>query len=344
MENPADTPAQGRPRMASTSPWSLKGMTGLLILLLVAYPGWDIALRIGLVALFAAFMILPPLRRHVSIFCRCLLPILIGAICVEVYILVNDWAPAKDYLKYFRFDETYNETFYSAISTLYAIITALALVKGIEDLDETKKLVAEEAFRLRTIDEMSRYFDTSAGSALRQPVEALHHLIMDYAANVAALRDTSIRGENLIILRRCQQAIARLSPQDINDENSLNVMMSAHGELGTLRSKRINAIGDTIPGYLIVALWVMALGMVLPFMAGPLDASGNLSELRFGQYYIIFLMGSLNSFLLLMLSDISNRFDGFWQIDLSAFKDIADTLADELKGTPAPQPLERVAR
>jgi hypothetical protein len=73
----------------------------------------------------------------------------------------------------------------------------------------------------------------------------------------------------------------------------------------------------------------MALGLILPFMSGPLDEQGNLGPLRFGQYYIIFLMGALNSFLLLMLSDISDPFEGFWQIDLGGFKDIADAMTAE---------------
>ena len=37
--------------------------------------------------------------------------------------------------KFFVFGDKYNEIFYSGIATLYAIITALALVKGIEDFD-----------------------------------------------------------------------------------------------------------------------------------------------------------------------------------------------------------------
>ena len=78
----------------------------------------------------------------------------------------------------------------------------------------------------------------------------------------------------------------------------------------------------------------MALGLVLPFMSGPLDDQGNLSDMRFGQYYIIFLMAALNSFLLLMLSDISNPFDGFWQIDLSAFGDLAEALELNAEGAP----------
>jgi hypothetical protein len=106
-----------------------------------------------------------------------------------------------------------------------------------------------------------------------------------------------------------------------------------------LRSKRINAVGEKIPRYLIAALWITALGLILPFMAEPLMVPAKLpatglveNELRFGQYYIIFLMGSLNSFLLLMLSDISDPFDGFWKVNLDPFKDLATGLAFDLRG------------
>lgn len=106
--------------------------------------------------------------------------------------------------------------------------------------------------------------------------------------------------------------------------------MIKHGELGTLRSKRIGASGEKIPAYLIITLWLMALGLILPFMARDPFAEGGLGELRFGQYYMIFLMGSVNSFLLLMLSDISDPFDGFWRADMTAFSELAETLNTDL--------------
>ena len=317
--------------------WSspLSSVTGLLILLLVAYPGWHVGFRLGLLALFAVFHFIPLLKPFASLLCRCLLPVLIGAICVEAYILVNEWPPAKIFLKYFRFHGDYNENFYSGVSTLYAIITALALVRGIEDFGNIKSTIAEEAYRLRTLDEMARYFNATRTTAIHEAVLGLRRQIIRYADNVAAQRDMAIHDENSAILRRCQDYIAMLTPEDSNDEHSLSVMMSAHGEVGILRSKRINAIGDKMPSYLLIALWLMALGLILPFMAGPLDENGNLGELRFGQYYIIFLMGSLNSFLLLMLSDISNPFEGFWQLDLGNFREFAETVRADLSAEEA---------
>jgi len=313
---------------------SINSVTGLLVLLLALYPDWDLGARLGLIAAFAVFQLIPPLRRHSSLFCRCFLPILIGAICVEAYILLNEWPQTKDSLKYFRFHSDFRESFYGAISTLYAIITAMALVKGIEDFDAAKRVIGEEVYRLRSIGEMVRYFDSSKVGPTRETLLNLRRHLIGYGANVAERRDEAIGAENLTILRRCQECIAALKPEDTNDEHSLSVMMQAHGELGTLRARRITALGEKVPNYLIVALWLMALGLILPFMSGPLDEQGNLGDMRFGQYYIIFLMAALNSFLLLMLSDISNPFDGFWQIDLSAFGDLAETLELNAEGMP----------
>jgi hypothetical protein len=315
---------------------SINGITSILVLLIVAYPGWNLWFRFAIIAVFAIFNFTPGLSRHSSIFCRCLLPLLIGAVCVEAYMLLNALPPTRDLMKYFRFHEAYNETFYAGISTLYAIITALALVKGIEDFDAIKKIIAEEAYRLRTIDEMARYFDTSDGSATRSSIFLLRRTLARYAANVTAMRDKTIKGDNLSVLRESQQLIASLVPQDANDQNSLSAMMAAHGELGTLRAKRIGASGDKIPTYLIIALWAMALALILPFMARQPFGADGLGDLRFGQYYIIFVMGAVNSFLLLMLSDISDPFDGFWRADLTAFTDLTQALEEDT--APAGEP------
>jgi hypothetical protein len=329
--------AEAAPQTPSrASRLSINGVTAILVLAIVIYPGWNIWLRLAIITIFAVCNYTPGLSRHSSIFCRCLLPLLIGAVCVEAYMLLHGWPATRDITKYFRFHETYNETFYGGISTLYAIITALALVKGIEDFDTIKKIVSDEAYCLRNIDDMARYFDASPGSPTPAAILVLRRNLLRYAANVAALRDKRMKDDNLLVLRECQKQIASLTPVDANDQNSLGAMMAKHGELGTLRSRRIGASGEKIPAYLIITLWLMALGLILPFMAREPFGEGGLGELRFGQYYIIFLMGSVNSFLLLMLSDISDPFDGFWRADLRAFTELAETLETEAAGAAAP--------
>ncbi len=145
------------------------------------------------------------------------------------------------------------------------------------------------------------------------------------------LKDQTISSENLRLLRDCQRDIAQITPEDQNDHNALVNIMEAHGELGILRSRRMASIGEKIPHYLIWALWLMALGQILPFMVKPLQNTG---PAILGQYYIIFLMGALNSFLLLMLNDISDPFDGFWVVDLGPFRRLADALRADIAERP----------
>jgi hypothetical protein len=240
-------------------------------------------------------------------------------------------------MKYFVFGEHYNEIFYSAIATLYAIITALALVKGIEDFDQMKRNVADEAYRVRAISEMTYYLDYPADSRSARAVRDLRARLLSYARNVAAMKDQSLKATNQALLRECQRDIVHFTPEDENDRIALHNIMQAHNELGVLRSKRINAVGEKIPRYLIWALWIMAAGLILPFMAEPLvsapippETVGLPNEARFGQFSIIFLLGSLNSFLLLMLSDISDPFDGFWQVNLGPFHELSAALEEEI--------------
>ena len=313
----------------------LNVLTLVLIFSLAIYWGWPAGMRLAMTLLLVGVLLAGLFSSHGSILCRCILPLLIGGISVEVYTFIHELSIAPDIVKFFTFDQQYTESFYSGIATLYAIITALALVKGIEDFDAMKQNIFDEAYKVGTISELTHYFDIDGNHATHEAVLGIRQKLLRYAQNVAAMRDQSIKSENLQLLRECRSDIAKLLPEDENDEYSLQIILAAHGELGTLRSKRINAVGEKIPRYLIAALWIMAVGLILPFMAEPLMVPAKLpatglveNELRFGQYYIIFLMGSLNSFLLLMLSDISDPFDGFWKVNLDPFTDLAAGLAD----------------
>ena len=59
------------------------------------------------------------------------------------------------------------------------------------------------------------------------------------------------------------------------------------------------------------------------------------NDARFGQYTIIFLLAAVNSFLLLMLADISDPFDGFWTVNLGPFQELSEALEEDLRETSA---------
>ena len=305
---------------------------GLLLALLI-YPGWPDALRLTTGLVFLAIIAVAAFSRHGSILCRCILPLVIGGICVEAYVLLQSFDATRPLARYFTFAEHYNEIFYAGVATLYAIITALALVKGIEEFDGMRRTIIDEAYKIRSISNLIQYFDDNDDPDTRAAIQDIREKLIRYSANVAAMRDQHLDSENGQIFRSCQRDIARLKPLDENDGYSLQSILAAHVELGTLRSNRISSIGEKIPRYLIAALWLVAAALILPFMAEPLiiDAAqpqtGQIDNpARFGQYFIIFVLGSLNSFLLLMLSDISDPFEGFWKVSVKPFEELRDRL------------------
>lgn len=318
-------------------------LTLCILVLLALHPGWPLPVAVFIALIFFIVLVMFALSPYGAILCRCILPILLGAVCVESYMLIQQSDYAQFFSRYVTFGETYNEIFYSGLATLYAIITALALVKGIEGFDGMKRTIADEAYKVRAMFELTYYFDAASDPLTRTGLAGLRGNLLRYAANVASMQDQQLTRENLHILRSAQFNIAKLNPRDANDDHALHLILSSHGELGVLRSKRISAVGEKIPRYLIAALWLMAVSLILPFMAEPLVTPESqelgLNEpdnpLRFGQYYIIFLLGALNSFLLLMLSDISDPFDGFWKVTLTPFDELHIALEHELSGEPS---------
>jgi hypothetical protein len=294
----------------------LNTLTLALLLTLAIYPWWADSLRVAMGLIFAAVLAAGIWSDRAGMLCRTILPVLIGAVCVEFYIVLQEWETMRPLASYFTFGEKYTENFYAGISTLYAIITALALVKGIWD--------------------MTHYFDDTHHIATRTAIRDIREKLARYAANVAAHRDVAIGDENIRLLRDCQADIGRLKSEDENDSLSLQTILMAHNELGILRAKRISAMTESIPNYLIAALWLVALALILPFMSEPLwieapapQAGQIANPVRFGQYFIIFVLGALNSFLLLILKDISDHFDGYWRVDLTPFEELRKMLEAE---------------
>ncbi len=271
-----------------------------------------------------------PLARYASIASRCILPLVLGRVCVEMYVLVQTLPLLSGLTKYLVLDNFYKEPFYTSVSTLYAIITALALVKSIEDFGAIKNNVASEAQKIQTILDLTSYFGPGNNEKTKSAIRDLKVHLRAYARNVARHRDKTANAVNVGLLAKCQQAIADIDTADENDQYALRKLIEERSSLAEQRLRRINSIGDTTPRYLLVALWLVAIALILPFFTVPLIDPADAAHLavnptRYTQYYMIFLMGSLNSYLLLMLYDINEPFDGFWVVDLQAFEELGKT-------------------
>ena len=147
---------------------------GGMLLLVVLFLGLPLTVFWSLFAAMAISACFPKGRAFLSNIAICTTPFFFGLLVVALYFQIHHFEAndlrlpfvelpvsfkASDWLRFAEFEDEYKEPFYTAISTLYAIVVALALVKGLEDRDQINKALSEEAFHIRNIFNYLKYFE-----------------------------------------------------------------------------------------------------------------------------------------------------------------------------------------
>lgn len=252
------------------------------------HDSWQVAYA-SIFVLLAFGLFLQPVVRVLSFLARCAAPLLLGVLVVIVYFTLHaqpeklqfedlgiDNATIQWALDSAKFNDKYKEVFYQAISTLYAIIVGLALVKGIEDVGEAKKTLSQEVYVVRAMWSYLKYFEPEENSrATTQAKRDIRKCLLQYTENVGARRDTRSEPGNQEILDSCRTRILELEPYDRDDKIAQQEVIREFERLGVLRAQRIGNIGGKISRFLLAALWMMSLALILPFLAEPLCVSNT---------------------------------------------------------------------
>lgn len=251
-------------------------------------------------------------------FVRVAIPIVLGAIFVVAYDLIHATPALAQFISE-DVTEYDGEQYYAVISTLFALLTALILVKEIESFDRLNTAIGEEANKVRSIVEFMYYFEEEDGeeipniAAIRAQTRRIRQLMRAYC--LAFLVDPSARDHKRSneILRRSTQEVGALECNDENDKLALAEVMRALNELFAIRARRVAAVRARIPLYMMVALIFMSLAIVFPFFIGTPENHPYAKA-------FIFVLTAFCTFVLVLLRDINAPFDGFWQVDLDAFR------------------------
>lgn len=364
-------------RVWASYPHIILTLVVAFLILMIQRADW---IFFAFLALVALGVLASKLIRHtVDFIAKCTTPVLLGVLVVFIYFEIYQTKEilgfnikntfgldATEILKLAQFDPDYQEPFYTAISTLYAIILALALVKGMEDVDDLRQSIAEETHRVRSIWNYLKYFEdnelTRDSLAAR---DRFRELLIDYLKNIPSATKPGNPAQNRKVLNDCRGAVLEIEPYDRDDFIAQKEIMRSLETIGIMRAKRLGANSGKLSSYLMVALWVMSLALLLPFMAEPLcvdpgtvkkqldtphiqeiisaqgmcsDGERVLSPQRFSQYYMIFIIVSFFSFLMLMLHDLSSPDKGFWRVDHGAFDELRGELEEDLITLPKAPP------
>lgn len=241
-------------------------------------------------------------------------PVFWGAVVSFAYYLVNMYGLNIGVVEV---NEFYGEQFFAVLSTLYAIITALVLIKGLENVDSLTSAVLREATKLRSIAALSLGFrdETTAGTMRHMRTE-----LRFYADNVLAQGSAQRSQANDGAIDGCSRLVIGLATQDPFEATLKAELLRQIEELRAMRATRASLAETRLPGYLIWMLAVMTLSIIAPFFAE------HSAEVSFN-YYAIFAVSTFGSFIFFMMQDINKPYDGLWAVDFGPFREAAETLS-----------------
>jgi hypothetical protein len=248
-------------------------------------------------------------------------PLLLGLLAAIVYGALNFYEINQTTID---FNEFFGEQFFAVLATLYAIVTALMLVKGLETFDSLDRAIRNEAMKIRSINTYFYYFQNDLHEPNNNTIMLLRNALAQYVDNILSKSTATRAIKNDSIITDCINLCNNIKINDENDRIALIELIRAIDDLRILRGNRLSLASAKIPDYLISMLAVMTAVLVFPFFLHHHEGFSF-------NYYIIFSLSLFGSFIYFLLTDLNRPYSGVWRIDFSPYVEAKHELASEIK-------------
>lgn len=273
-----------------------------------------------------AFVLVAGSRNFGFVFIyRVMVPLLFGLLMVWLYKVAYEIPTLADFLSASRANIQYLTWLFEILATLYAICTAFLLWKGLTDHDTLRRLLSDEANFIERLVGYMHYFDLSKKDNI-DFAQGMLIKLHQYIQNIIVGEEIKANQENSGLLRETVMLVASVDAEnDHNDKVALAETMKSLSDLAMARSKRLSQMEINMSPYLLLALGVMSLTVIYPFFTEAPSKTDNVREM------CILILGSLLSFLLVTLLDISRPFNGFWKIKTDSFENVSRLIEEEFR-------------
>ena len=284
---------------------------------------WMVLFSLALVLIFVVYF---PYRTNTtfrSVISRIILPVLIGLAISYVWYL----SPAISVLgldvSIEGNDGKRIEYFLEIMSVLYAICIAFLLFKGLNDYDNLRHVLREEAACIQSYIEFMMYLDGEGKNG--RIIDGIRTQFLTYIDNIYSDNQLTRQAANDRLIMDVITETKRLNTKksDSDDSIALSEAMKQLAELSRLRGLRESHIDSRMPTYLLVLLAVLSLSLLAPFMAGP-RGNEDLTAV------LIFSLSTFFSFFYIALLDLNEPNDGYWKIKIEAFKTVRKFITDDI--------------
>lgn len=271
------------------------------------YPFWTILLIPVMIKRFSGLIGILAIR--------CGIPFIIAILTWAAFRYVENTSYLKCFAIELYKDNATIDTALSILSTLHAITFAFCLWKAMQDFDDLKDTLRDEANQILSISSLLRFFDNVNLGKTQENLSKIRMKLNSYVSNMIDDAQSDVYTKNSKILSDCIDHLECFEIEHDNDRIALESIVKGFSDLIMIRSKRISCLHNNMSPLLFFIIAVMSASIVaMFFVINPVGFEFN--------EIIIPLISFTYSFLLVMLIDLDRPFDGFWQVSVDAFESI----------------------
>lgn len=258
---------------------------------------------------------------HNSVFVfRVIIPIVVGLGLVSLYRYLYQVPEAIDFLSASARNNFYLERLFQSLSTLYAIMTAFLLWKGISDHDDLRLVLKDEGSQIQSVIGFLNYLKSPANKKYTHEVRKK---LATYLERIVQGESITAHEGNYDLLSDIRTDIGKMEANGKKESVAVAEIMKGLNKLFQIRMKRISYMESRLSPYILIALGFMSLSIIYVLFTSPPADTVVIDT-------IIFIMGTLMSFMLMMLIDIGTPFEGYWKLKVDSFQQIKTNLNKEI--------------
>lgn len=201
--------------------------------------------------------------------------------------------------------------FLSVFGTLYGVLAAFVVFEVWTQYNHISELIDKEAQGLENLYRLTLYFrDEKLSETMKAAIHSYADLVV--AGKFQALGDGRRRVETGRAFRKMSEIIRDIEFDDDHDSIVFSRILEHYGNLGQIRTERLNQSLSRLPGLLKTFIYIASFFALATFLFIPFDNPyyGVLSAL-----VIAFLQAMIFS----IIEDLDNPFRGLWNLTPEPF-------------------------
>ena len=209
--------------------------------------------------------------------------------------------------------------FYSAFGILYAIMIGFILIGALDKYEQLKLTVDSEISEIQNIRDFLIYFDEKQKEEINNVRKSLYSYVTSIIEKEwKEMSDLSVQTsiESSDELKQIIVSVGELKVENENDSIALNSIINLIPNLTNHRIKRIYLSDEEVPPPVMKLLIFMSIILVAGFLV--LGVQGVLVHI-----FMICSLSTTIQFVINLLFDLNNPFDGIWYINNKNYVDLS---------------------